>query len=243
MIDLSLLPTYRLIDAGAVVILLIVAIGVLRRILAGEFPGNAMRALQGTPEGARLMSTGSVLKGYLTVLFLDVTTTRVLRTCRTAKWYSHVLIFWGFVCLSIATTLAYFMKPEGTILPLDHPVKIFGNVGGALLILGAVAMFFVRFQQSGSPFNLTRGDFFLLALLLTGLTGFGIELSIYTFGRVGWITTASYWIHMGLVTTLLVTAPYSKFIHALYKPSWLVYENLGEKVLSTKEKELLASSH
>jgi hypothetical protein len=232
-----------MIDAGSVAILLVVAIGVLRRITTGEFPGSALRALRRTQEGARLVRFGDVLRSYVSVLFLDVTTTRVLRTCRTAKWYAHVLIFWGFIFLTISTTLAYFMKPEGTILPLGSPVKIFGNAGGALLILGAVAMFFVRFQQSGSPFHFTRADLFLMALLFTGLTGFGIEQAIYLFGRTGLITTSSYWIHMGLVTTLLVTAPYSKFIHALYKPSWIGYENLEKKVGSARKAELLASSH
>jgi len=239
----SLLPTYQLIDAGALATIILVVVGVLRRLKAGEFPIRALQVLRKTADGARLVKCGDILKSYLTVLFLDVTTTRVLRTCRTAKWLAHILIFWGFISLIISTTLAYFMKPEGTILSLTHPVKVSGNIGGALLILGAVAMFFIRYQQSGDPLSLTRADFFLLALLLTGLTGFGIELSIYTFGRVGSISTASYWIHMVLVITLLVTAPYSKFIHALYKPSWLVYDNVERKVMLTRETELLASSH
>lgn len=243
MVTFTFLPTYELIDAGSIVIILLLIVGILRRIGIGEFPVSALSALRRTPQGAQLVRFGDVVKSYVAVLFLDVTTTRVLRTCRSAKWYAHLAIFWGFVFLLISTTLAYFMKPEGTILPLGHPVKVFGNIGGALLIVGAVTMFFVRFQQSGSPFQLTRADFFLIAILVTGLTGFGIEESIYTFGRTGSITTASYWIHIGLVTALLVTAPYSKFIHALYKPSWIGYESLEKKVDLAREAELLASSH
>jgi hypothetical protein len=118
MVESTLLPTYQVIDAGAIVAVFLIAIGVLRRLLAGEFPNSALRALRRTEKGAELIKSRHVPLSFLTVLFSDVTTIKVLRTCRTAKWLVHISIFWGFICLIISTTLAYFMKPEGTILPL-----------------------------------------------------------------------------------------------------------------------------
>ncbi len=167
-----------------------------------------------------------LLGSILSVLLLDVGASRPLTTCGKIKWSSHVLIFWGFVFTAIATTLAFFMKPEGAVLPLDHPVKIFGNAGGVLLVVGCSAMFYARFQESGSMWHLHRSDYFLVALLLTAVTGFLIENTIYVFGRADSLTPYIYWTHMIVIASLLATAPWTKFTHAFYKPSWILFQKM-----------------
>jgi len=142
------------------------------------------------------------------------------------KWSSHIMIFWGFMFTAVATVLAYFFKPEGAVLPLTSPVNMFGNSGGILLVGGCSAMFYTRFQESGSMWDLHRSDYFLLALLFTALSGFLTEDSIYSFGRGGEIVPFVYWGHMAIIVSLLATAPYTKFIHVLYKPSWILFERM-----------------
>lgn len=222
----GLLPTYKLIDIGAIVVVVLLIIGIVRGLQTGRFDFPRIRALA--------VGGGDLVKSFMSVLIADVGTTRVLRTCKIPKWVSHVLIFWGFVFAGIATTLAYLIKPEGAVLPLGHPVKIFGNLGGILLLIGCIAMFFVRYQQSGSPWHLNPADFFLIVLFLTTVSGFAVQQSIYTLGRNAPITAATYWTHMGIIVVLFITAPFSKFIHALYKPSWILYERLERKKLTAE---------
>lgn len=241
----SLLPTYELIDIGALVILTIIIVGIVRgvRTRTLQFPRKEIKTLmRKRPENSEGTITRSDwLKSLASVLLLDVGTSRTLRTCHKAKWASHVSIFWGFVFTAIATTLAFFLKPEGMILPLTHPIKIFGNLGGILIVVGCAAMFAVRYQESGSAWHLNRSDFFLIALFSAAVSGFAIQQAIYAFGRSGLTTSAVYWIHIALIVLLLATSPFTKFIHALYKPSWTLYDDLERKFMLRREKRILES--
>lgn len=227
------LPTYQEIDAGGLVLLGFILILMVWRIWSGALGFPNLRAALRTNRATDTRRRSGLLSSLISVLLLDVGTSRPLRTCNRVKWSSHVLIFWGFVFDGISTTLAYFMKPEGAVLPLDHPVKLFGNVGGLLLVVGCAAMFSVRFQESGSMWDLNRSDYFLIALLLTPLSGFLVESSIYITGRDAVMTPFIYWGHLAIIVALLATAPYTKFTHAFYKPSWILYEKIGGDPQST----------
>lgn len=231
------LPSYELIDIGAITVLAIVIVGLLAAVASGRLHlpfGRRVESVGKVGGGVR-STAGERLAGVIRVLLLDVTTARVLNTCDRRKQAVHISIFWGFVFTAIATTLAFFMKREGDILALTHPVKIFGNIGGALLVVGCVGMFFIRYQESGSPWHLTRADFFLITLFLSAVAGFGIEQAIYTYGRTGLITTVAYWTHIVLVSMLFLTAPFSKFVHAIYKPSWILRDQLDQKIMAKRE--------
>ena len=234
------LPTYWLIDIGAVVILAVIAIGLIREVRTGrmDFPGHRIRKMMQKKGGGEntLLGITSLLTTSGSVFLQDVLGSRVLRTCSRGKWAAHLLVFWGFAFAALATTLAYFMKPEGTILPLENPVKIFGNLGGILLMIGCVGMFAVRFQETGSRWEINRSDIFLLLLLLTAATGFAVEVAIYAYGRTGLVTAAAYWAHIALLIGLLITSPITKFVHAIYKPYWLIHDHLEVRFL-TKQKE------
>lgn len=218
------LPTYQLIDAGGLVLLGYIIVVMTVRIRSGalDFP----RFGKGAGNASEEAKPGFVGQ-LLSVLLVDVAASKPLVTCNRVKWSAHILIFWGFVFTAIATTLAFFMKPEGAVLPLDHPVKLFGNTGGILLVVGCSAMFYARFQESGSMWHLQRSDYFLVALFLTAATGFVTENVIYAFGRAADVTPFVYWTHMAVIVALLATAPYTKFTHALYKPSWILRQRLS----------------
>jgi hypothetical protein len=230
----SLLPTFQMIDAGGLALLGFIVVSMAWRLRSGAlgFPSFGSQAIR--TEADTLPRQGA-FRGLLSVLLLDVGASRPLRTCDKVKWSSHILIFWGFVFTGIATTLAFFMKPEGAVLPLDHPVKVFGNAGGILLVVGCSAMFYARFQESGSLWHLHRSDYFLVALLLTAATGFLTENTIYAFGRAASLTPYVYWTHMAVIVSLLATAPWTKFTHAFYKPSWLLYQKMtGQGEMKTE---------
>jgi len=215
-----------MIDIGALLLLAFITSSMALRIWSGVLGFPRLRgAVQAFNTGSTPSESG-FLSHLTSVLVLDVGASRPLRTCNKVKWSSHVLIFWGFVFTAIATTLAYFLKPEGAVLPFTNPVKLFGNAGGALLLVGCSAMFYARYQEGGSIWQLHRSDYFLISLLLTAATGFVAEDAIYAFGREGVFTPYAYWVHIAVIISLLATAPYSKFTHAFYKPSWLLFQRL-----------------
>lgn len=221
----SLLPTYEMIDIGALALLAFIVVTMVTRIWSGALDFPSFRRT-GSTASSQEAPRPDLVRSLLSVLVLDVGTSRPLKTCDKLKWSSHVMIFWGFVFTAIATTLAFFMKPEGAVLPLTSPVKLFGNAGGLLLVVGCAAMFTARYQESGSMWSLHRSDYFTIALLLTAVSGFLTENSIYAFGREGSVTPYVYWTHMAIIVSLLATAPYTKFTHAFYKPSWILRQKI-----------------
>lgn len=210
----DMLPSYALIDYAGLLLLSFIIVSLVVRAKTGKL--DLPR-----PRRELLLKVGSVLA-------LDVGTSRPLWTCNKAKWASHLFIFWGFVFLMVATILAYFFKPEGAVLPLTSAVNMFGNSGGAMVIGGFVVMFTVRFKESGSVWHINRSDLFMIFLFLAAFTGFSTETSIYTLGRGAFTTAVVYWVHMFFVVVLLGTAPYSKFVHAVYKPTWLLHVRLED---------------
>lgn len=166
--------------------------------------------------------------GFGTFILQDLLVFRFLGTCSRTKRVSHIAIFWGFVFLAVSTTLAFLTNPNNLILPLDDPVKVFGNGGGVLIILGFLGMFYVRSREGGSILRLTRSDVFLVTLFLAVISGFATQQTIYSSVGSVWVSSA-FWVHMVLVVALLATAPFTKFFHALAKPISLANEQIDRE--------------
>jgi nitrate reductase gamma subunit len=222
----------QLIDAGSLVVLVLIVLGVFYRYKTGSFhhfvhwqtfnPGSS----DGNQE-AKSPSSTTVIPSFFTILFREVFAFRVLQTCSKLKRVSHLAIFWGFVFLGISTTLAFFTNPTNLVLPLSNPVKLFGNVGGALVVAGFFGMFSVRYREGAPVLRMTRSDVFLLILFLAVVSGFVTQQTVYSSMGAYWISSA-FWIHMVLVIMLLVTAPLTKFFHAISKPVSLLYEEMDK---------------
>ena len=220
----------QLIDIGGFVLLLVIVLGLALRIKHGvlhRFTFLDVFSSAGRANNASRRHTG-LIRGIATVFFYDVLTTRPLATCNKMKRASHLAIFWGFAFTGISTTLAYLMNPQDAILPLTHPVKIFGNLGGILLVAGFIGMFYVRYQENGSAWKITRSDYFLIVLFLTVITGFITQEAVYTTNDP-FTVAVTFWAHIVFIVLLLATAPFTKFGHAVFKPVWLLYEDLGKR--------------
>lgn len=221
------------IDIAGLVLLGIVLVGLAVKASEGmfrRFPNWRLLS-----EGANGdASGGGSVSGFFSVLFAQVFATSVLGTCDRAKQAAHLLVFWGFVFTGISTVLAWLTNPQDLVLDLANPVKLFGNAGGILILVGFALMFYVRYNEKKGAFHITRGDYFILALFFTVVTGFITQQAVYSYPTADMIA-ATFWIHMGLVILLVATAPFTKFGHALFKPVWLLYEkvsdNRGEETL------------
>lgn len=226
MTTMNLPVANSIIDLAGFVLLGIVLVGLAYKASEGMFrlfPNWRVQAAGGGSHSAG----GGTASSFFSVLFTEVFATNVLGTCDRAKRASHLLIFWGFAFTGISTILAWLTNPQNLVLDLSNPVKLFGNAGGILILVGFAAMFYVRYNEKKGMWHITRGDYFILALFLTVVTGFITQQAVYSDPTADMIA-ATFWIHMGLVTLLLATAPFTKFGHALFKPVWLMYDKRSD---------------
>ncbi len=134
------------------------------------------------------------------------------------RYYAHALVFYGFILLGISTlgAVVYLdIMHRELSLPLWDPVKIIGNIGAVMLIIGSLWIIYersVKKERVGAlPYNDT---FFISMLFLVGLTGAILEILRFAQSVAAY---PMYLIHLVFVFCLLIYAPYSKFAHLLYR--------------------------
>lgn len=226
MTSMNLPVSNATIDIAGLVLLGVVLVGLAVRASDGmfrRFPNWRLLSEQaaGDPPG------GGSVSGFFSVLLAQVFVSSALGTCDRAKQAAHLLVFWGFVFTGVSTVLAWLTNPQDLVLDLANPVKLFGNAGGILVLVGIVLMFYVRYNEKKGAWHITRGDYFVLALLFTVVTGFVTQQAVYSYPTADMVA-ATFWVHMGLVLLLVATAPFTKFGHALFKPVWLLYDKASD---------------
>jgi nitrate reductase gamma subunit len=154
---------------------------------------------------------------FVNTLAADVIYQQISTKCPDRKWFSHSLVFWGFLMLSASTALNYITNSAGGPLPLVDPVRILGNAGGVLLMAGlAIVVYRIIADSDKREVTLAPDYLFIGLLLLAGLTGF---LSEYAseINAVAWIYGV-YVVHLLSSAALLLLAPFTRFIHAFGRP-------------------------
>ena len=132
--------------------------------------------------------------------------------------FYHALTFWGLVSDFISTSLAFVYQDFLHLLPpyplVSAPV-IFGSVGGVALILGTAGLVYFKARSDREPAaSGARGmDYvFLVTLGLSALTGM-LTLILRTTSAMGSLLV----LHLACIAALFATAPYGKFVHAVYR--------------------------
>jgi quinone-modifying oxidoreductase subunit QmoC len=168
-------------------------------------------------------------------------------TTGTARSFSHVFVFFGFIALSVVT----FWVITGRYNPLIgsdfvypfgfwSPWKILANLGGTAALFGCVWMVWERLERSEKAGISTYYDWaFLLTLALVIFTGFVTEGMHYL--RLVPHRHVAYFIHLVLIFALLIYLPYSKFAHVFYRATAMVYaeysgRKMGEPTAPTSDK-------
>jgi ferredoxin len=147
------------------------------------------------------------------------------------KWFVHAAMLWGFLGLVAATGLDYLLdilgvKPTGTFVPIWYPVRLLGTVTGLLLVYGATVVIIKRLKQTDKAHsNSSFSDWvFLILLWLAGVTGFVVELSLYTTPG-----TWGYWaliVHVTFSMELILLLPFTKFAHSILRTAALFVHTL-----------------
>jgi len=127
---------------------------------------------------------------------------------------AHLLTFWGFIGLALVGTIAGIGTMTGilrTPLPLASPLKIFANLAAATALAGVVLLLVRRIGKAAG----TYFDWFFVATL-AGVVFTGISSELLRLAQTR-IMYGVYFIHLVLVFSLLLYAPYSKFAHLAYR--------------------------
>jgi citrate/tricarballylate utilization protein len=130
----------------------------------------------------------------------------------------HSLVFWGFASDFVSTTLAYIYQDWLHELPpyaLGSAPVIFGAAGGLGLLIGCAGLIWLKARSDREPMG--AGGYgldydFLGILALTALTGL-LTLALRATPALGTLLA----LHLALVAALFITAPYGKFVHAIYR--------------------------
>jgi citrate/tricarballylate utilization protein len=135
----------------------------------------------------------------------------------------HSLTFWGLTSDFISTTLAFVYQDFLHILPpysLTSAPVIFGAVGGVALILGTGGLIYYKLRSDRDPAAAAASGMdyvFLFTLGLTALTGM-LTLILRSTSAMGSILV----LHLACIAALFVSAPYGKFVHAVYRTLALI---------------------
>lgn len=135
----------------------------------------------------------------------------------------HHLTMYGFLLCFASTTSAtayhYLLGMEAPYPWYDLPV-VLGTLGGIGLIIGPIGLLKAKFQRDPDMQDKTRfgGDTaFILMLLLTSATGLAL-LVLRETPAMGVLLA----LHLGVVFSLFITMPYSKFMHGMFRFGALV---------------------
>jgi citrate/tricarballylate utilization protein len=130
----------------------------------------------------------------------------------------HSFVFWGFLADFVSTTLAFIDQDVFHRLPpyaLRSAPVLFGTAGGVLLIVGTAGLIWLKRQSDRAPSDARAYGMdytFLISLGLVALTGM-LTLIFRATAALGSLLV----LHLALVAALFVTAPYGKFVHAIYR--------------------------
>ncbi len=197
---------------GGVSLFVVLAMGI-SALRFWRHSGTASAAFRhGVPGAARDAFTLRHLHGS----GLDCTSNQEVRL-PWRRWFHHCT-FYGFaLCLASTTVAAIYHSVFGWEAPYSYsslPVLL-GTAGGFGLLVGPLGLAALR--QTRDP-DLGHDDsrgldvVFLALLFLTSLTG--LALLVLRHSTMMGILLV---VHLAVVLVLLLTLPYGKFVHALYR--------------------------
>ena len=154
-----------------------------------------------------------------------------------SRYYSHLLTFYGFVGLFIVTVAVVVSVYVFDFypLPLFHPLKIFGLLSTAAMVIGLTWIIVARAGKPEATETSNGRDWsfigILFAVVLTGIATMGMR-----YVNVPSVAYPVYFIHLVVVFALLVYLPYSRFAHMVYRTVALIHTRAsGREEESTRE--------
>ena len=166
-------------------------------------------------------SDPSAALSFLQVV-LNIFAHRDFNRCGEQKHRSlaHFLVFWGFGLLLFVTFFAIL----STILfeyPLSffNPIKIAGNTGAIMLLIGTSLLIIRRLLKADSIKSDYSDWLFLISFWLLTVSGILVEAARF----LDWQSAYHlYFFHLVMVWIIILYYPYTKFAHFLYRTTALI---------------------
>jgi heterodisulfide reductase subunit C len=170
------------------------------------------------------------IKGFFTVLVREVLVQKKQKDCdKNDRYIAHLAVFWGFLGLLLATILVFGVDFFGFPEFFRVAAKLTGILSGAGLMYGSLYFIILRLKPKDIyAKHSDQSDWIFLGLLfLGGLTGFVLDAFMWL--NLPWPAYIAFAAHLVVVFEMLVTLPFTKFAHALYRPFalWLVEAKKG----------------
>ena len=150
----------------------------------------------------------------------------------------HHLTFYGFLlcfaATSVATLYHYLMGMEAPYPWYDLPV-VLGTLGGIGLLIGPLGLLRAKLRRDRATLDEPRLGMdtgFIVMLFLTSLTGLLLMLLRST-PAMGLLLA----LHLGVVFSLFITMPYSKFVHGLFRFAALLRYGMEQKQIRSAPAE------
>jgi quinone-modifying oxidoreductase subunit QmoC len=188
--------------------------------------------------------------GALLGAVTDIALHRKFSSCERGvpkRRWGHFMVMWGFVGAAVASGFAvvflyadtppfswFFLLPFfediGYPVPITHWNKWLANISALLLVIGGILLFVNRLKRGDKLVGQTTAfdRFFLWLVLSVIVTGVLTQVFRYTIAEpmVGF---AVYVVHLGVVLSLFLTLPYSKFAHIFYRTLAMLHERMASK--------------
>jgi quinone-modifying oxidoreductase subunit QmoC len=146
-------------------------------------------------------------------------------TVQTRRW-GHLLLFWGFIGAAVTSgllVLGIYVLGDPIPYPQWHPFKILGNLSAVALVVGGIMLMASRFGSHRPVIGTTAFDAFFI-LVVAGVILTGVITEVVRLAEMPAAAFVIYLLHLGVVTTLFLTFPYSKFAHMVYRTLALAHQ-------------------
>lgn len=163
---------------------------------------------------------GKILPG-LVPSFLEILAHKRFSNCVMNKQRktSHLLVFAGFLGLAgmgTAVGIGTMLDLMHTPLPILGGWKIFANLCAGVILVGIVIMLVERAKSPERRAEVTYFDGFFL-FTLAGVAATGILSEVLRLAQSAELMYPVYFVHLILIFSLFLYAPYSKFAHFVYR--------------------------
>ena len=130
---------------------------------------------------------------------------------------AHMAVSWGFMGMFAATLI--ILAVDFGLLPLPRWVSfLVGSVSGVITMLGLAYYFYLRFSRKTTYGKRSHHtDWVFLALLALAVVS-GFVMAVL---RLLNLPLAAYWafaIHLVMVFNVMISFPFTKFAHVIYRP-------------------------
>jgi heterodisulfide reductase subunit C len=132
------------------------------------------------------------------------------------RW-AHLLVSWGFMGMFLATGI--ILAVDFKWIPLPRWVSlVVGSTSGAAALVGLAYYMYLRFTRRGEYAKRShQSDWVFLALLVLSIVS-GYVMVAFRFLHMPMAAYGTYTFHLVFVFNLLMSLPFTKFAHIVYRP-------------------------